>query len=273
MAEDANNRKIVTPNRWDTLRRYTDARIALGRAGISQPTQSQLSFQRAHAMARDAVHAPLDIDRVSRELGALGCSSIGAQSKADDRATYLQRPDLGRRLNEASRARILEESSQTSPNADIAIVVADGLSATAVHRHAAPLLAETLPAINESGWRTSPAILVEQGRVAIGDEIGALLGARAVIVLIGERPGLSAPDSLGVYLTYGPRLGRTDAERNCISNIRPEGLGFGAAARKLLYLMTESLRRELSGVHLKDETVEPAVEDDAPSANFLTARG
>jgi ethanolamine ammonia-lyase small subunit len=196
-----------------------------------------LDFQLAHARARDAVHYPLDSAALVRELG----SGIVVKSAARDRAEYLRRPDLGRRLSDESRA--LLETHKGAYEA--AFVLVDGLSALAVHRHAPGLLA----AVREISQ--APVTVVEQGRVAIGDEIGAVLGASVAVVLIGERPGLSSPDSLGVYLTWGPRAGRTDAERNCISNIRAEGLSTGAAAELLRLLMTESRARRLSGVRLK----------------------
>ncbi len=168
-------------------------------------------------------------------------------SAAPDRATYLRRPDLGRILCEESRALLAPGEY------DAALVIADGLSATAIHRHAAPLLKALLPRLENQGWRLAPLAIVLQGRVAVGDEIGALLGAKQVVVLIGERPGLTSPDSLGVYLTYDPRPGRTDAQRNCISNVRAEGIGYDLAARKLHFLMTEARVRKLSGVALKED--------------------
>jgi ethanolamine ammonia-lyase small subunit len=195
-----------------------------------------LDFQLAHARARDAVHYPLDAHGLRRELGA----GVVVRSAARDRAEYLRRPDLGRRLSADSRA----ELEPMAGAYDVAFVVADGLSALAIHRHARGLLRAVRT-------EADPIVIVEQGRVAIGDEIGELLGAALVVVLIGERPGLSSPDSLGVYLTWAPRAGRTDAERNCISNIRPEGLSIGAAAELLRLLMTESKARRISGVGLK----------------------
>lgn len=197
-----------------------------------------LDFQLAHARARDAVHYPLDPPALLRELGG----GLSARSAARDRAEYLRRPDLGRRLSDESRA-LLQSHHGTY---EVAFVIADGLSALAVHRHAANLL-NALGEIPEA----APLTIVEQGRVAIGDEIGSVLGASLAVVLLGERPGLSSPDSLGVYLTWAPRPGKTDAERNCISNIRTEGLSPGAAAELLRLLMTESRARRLSGVALK----------------------
>jgi ethanolamine ammonia-lyase small subunit len=236
---------------WAPLRELTPARIALGSAGASQPTARQLEFQADHARARDAVHAALDVDALAGELAAADLDVIHVHSAAPDRATYLQRPDLGRRLDDASRTRLAEAADGPC---DAVFVVADGLSALAAERHAAPLLADVAGRLRAAGWRMGPVVVVRQGRVAIGDEIGALLGAGLVAVLIGERPGLSAPDSLGVYLTHGPRPGRVDAERNCISNIRPEGLPSPAAAHTLVWLMTEARRRALTGVALRDES-------------------
>jgi ethanolamine ammonia-lyase small subunit len=221
------------------LKQFTPARVALGHSGHSLPTAELLRFQLDHARARDAVHQAFN-------PAGLGFTHVLLNSAAPDRAAYLRRPDLGRKLSAESRAR-LEKSSY-----DASIVVADGLSALAVHRHAPPLLQELLPRLAEEEWRLSPPTVVLQGRVAIGDEIGELLGAQLVVMLIGERPGLTSPDSLGAYLTWDPRPGRNDAERNCISNIRPEGLGYGAAAGRLHFLMREARARKLTGVFLKD---------------------
>ncbi|HTN11897.1 MAG TPA: ethanolamine ammonia-lyase subunit EutC [Acetobacteraceae bacterium] len=230
------------PTLWQNLRRFTPARIALGRAGNAQPTEAHLAFQAAHAAARDAVHTPLDLAALTADLDAAGLPSQTVRSACPDRRTYLLRPDLGRRLNAADRATLTQTPGQ------IALVVCDGLSALAVQRHAAPLLAQLIAALGPA-----PIIIATQGRVALGDDIGAALQAEAVAVLIGERPGLSTPDSLGVYLTWQPRPGRTDAERNCISNIRPEGLSLPQAAAKLLWLIAEMRRLQLTGVALKDE--------------------
>ena len=241
----------VIENPWRSLRAITNARIALGRAGVSQPTRHHLAFQLAHARARDAVHSALDAQQLADDLGAAGFSPVSLTSAAADRSTYLQRPDLGRRLSEES-ASVL--STATSGNVDCVFVVADGLSAIATQRHAVPLLEEVSRRLDITTRALAPVAIVQQGRVAIGDEIGERLGADLVVVLIGERPGLSSPDSLGVYLTWAPRVGRTDAERNCISNIREAGLSYEEAARTLVYLMTEARRRRLSGVTLKDES-------------------
>ena len=226
------------------LRDFTMARVGLGRAGSSLPTREVLDFQLAHALARDAVRFPFDVAGFRAECDAEGYRSVALQSAAKDRASYLRRPDLGRRLS--SHSRTLLEGGPF----DLAVVVADGLSALAVHRHAIPLLQTLLPLC--SGSVRSPLYLVEQGRVAIGDEISCLLEAKMVLVLIGERPGLSSPDSLGAYLTWNPRPGRTDAERNCISNIRAEGLPPQDAALRIFALMEQACRLQLTGVRLKE---------------------
>ena len=235
---------------WQQLRRLTPARIALGHAGTSLPTRAQLDFQFAHAQARDAVHLSLDSEALAGELGG---DCLLLHSAASDRQTYLQRPDLGRRLDDASRAALLQEGN-ASRDCDLAVVIADGLSALAVQRHAAPLLRQLAERCAAQGLRLSQPCLVQQGRVAVADEIGELLGARASLILIGERPGLSSPDSLGAYLTFAPHLGLTDAARNCVSNIRDAGLSYSLAAHRLHYLLGEALRRGLSGVDLKDES-------------------
>ena len=250
-ADDATPRTgLATPDGWTQLRAFTPARIALGAAGGSTPTAAHLDFQEAHAAARDAVHAPVDWDRLAGDLAAAGFAiPLRVRSRAGDRPTYLRRPDLGRRLDPASEATL--SHAAVGGGCDLAVVVADGLSAEAVQRHAVPLLAAVRDALPQ-GWRTAPPVLAEQGRVALGDACGALLGARLVAVLIGERPGLSAADSLGVYLTWAPRIGRSDAERNCLSNIRPEGLTYARAAAKLVALATEATRLRLTGVGLKE---------------------
>lgn len=255
---------VATADPWQALRRFTAARIALGHAGVSLPTARHLEFQLAHARARDTVHASLDADGLESALYGSGLDVVRLRSAAPDRYTYLQRPDLGRRLDAPSRQRLLElQGSEADARFDVAFIVADGLSAQAVARHAAPLLGRVLPNLAEEGRTVAPVAVVLQGRVAIGDEVGELLGARLAVVLIGERPGLSSPDSLGVYLTWSPRVGRTDAERNCISNVRPEGLGYDEAALRLTWLLQQARARGLSGVALKDET-------DATSASIAS---
>ncbi|HVE22236.1 MAG TPA: ethanolamine ammonia-lyase subunit EutC [Acidocella sp.] len=263
--------KLVVSNPWESLRRFTQARIALGRAGVSIPTQPLLAFQYAHARARDAVHLPMDRAGLFARLEAAGYPVIELHSAAADRETYLRRPDLGRRLDDASRDKLAGFTAAGARGFDIAFVIADGLSALAVNEHALPMLEAVSPLLAKAALRVAPVTLVEQGRVAIGDEIGEALGAEIVVVLIGERPGLSAPDSLGLYLTFAPRAGLTDEARNCISNVRPEGQSFAAAAGRLHYLLTEARRRKLSGVDLKDETsMEALPADRSPTPrNFL----
>ena len=241
------------PALWADLRRFTPARVALGRAGNGLPTAAHLDFQAAHAAARDAVHAELDVAALRGALSALGIDSVVVRSEATDRHTYLLRPDLGRRLLPADRLLL------TPRPGGFAFVVCDGLSATAVARHAAAVLAIMVPALLAQGLTVPPVVVAQQGRVALGDDIGEALGAEAVAVLIGERPGLSAADSLGIYLTWQPRRGRTDAERNCISNIRPEGFPPASAADKLLWLIGTMRRLRLTGVGLKDEQTLPPV--------------
>ena len=256
-------------NPWLDLRRLTPARIALGRTGTSLPTHAQLDFQFAHAQARDAVHLPFDHAGLSQDMTARGRESLLLRSAAHDRHSYLQRPDLGRKLHEDSAQRLREYAQANPGGIDVAVVVADGLSALAVHRHTAPFLSHMEEHATAEGWSLSPVILVEQGRVAVSDEIGELLGAKMVVMLIGERPGLSSPDSLGLYFTYAPKVGLTDAYRNCISNVRLEGLSYAMAAHRLAYLMREACRRQLSGVNLKDEAQVQTLEAQVPKKNFL----
>jgi len=236
---------------WAALAALTPARISLGRAGVSLPTREALAFALDHARARDAVHAPFDAAFVAAQVAGLGFETLQVASAASDRATYLRRPDLGRRLDPPSQA-LLDRQPREAP--DVLIVVADGLSSAAVHAHAARLLAALRPHLAARGWRAGPVVLAHQARVALGDEAGERLGARFVVLLVGERPGLSAADSLGAYLTCAPRVGRTDAERNCISNIRPGGLSYEDAAFRIAWHIGEALRRGYSGVALKDES-------------------
>ena len=230
------------------LRDFTTARVALGRAGNGLPTSVLLDLRLAHARARDAVHWKLDSAALAAELSGVALDSIVLRTQSRDRASYLRNPELGKRLSAESvlKLRDVEKGS------DLVIAIADGLSALAVHRHAPRVLAHLLPGLRRIEWNIAPLMLVEQGRVAIGDEIGEEIGAAIALVLIGERPGLSSPDSLGAYLTWSPRRSRTDAERNCISNIRTEGLPYEAAAIRLLFLLQASRTQMLSGVSLKE---------------------
>ncbi len=247
---------LVLPDPWTALRAYTPARIALGRTGASQPTAALLAFSLAHAQARDAVHEDFDAASMAIELQEAGFQTIGVHSRATDRPMYLRRPDLGRRLDAASCDRLRKAAEEAEAAPDLVLVVADGLSALAVTRHAQPMLKAIRAQL--PGWTIGPVVLAEQARVALGDEVGELLGARAVALLVGERPGLSSPDSLGIYLTWAPRVGRTDAERNCISNIRPEGLSYEQAAATLAGLLEGAKGLGASGIMLKDETLAPA---------------
>jgi ethanolamine ammonia-lyase small subunit len=243
------DRLLALHDRLSRLRASTPARIFLPRAGAAIATKANLGFQMAHAQARDAVGDRLDAAMLADELRAHGHDTVYVNSAAADRRTFLMRPDLGRRLDDASRLRL----AAISGKCDVLFVVVDGLSARAITTHAVPLLDAALPAFKSDLWKIGPIVVVQQGRVAIGDEIGEILGATLLAVLIGERPGLSSPDSLGVYLTFAPRVGRTDAERNCLSNIRQQGMSYTEAAAKLFYLCGEARRRRISGVELKDE--------------------
>ncbi|MCG6540795.1 ethanolamine ammonia-lyase subunit EutC [Pseudomonas sp. KSR10] len=268
------SRQSPTPtaitNPWAHLRQLTPARIALGRAGVSLPTDAQLDFQFAHAQARDAVHLALDTEELATQLERRGHRVLQLHSAAPDRDTYLQRPDLGRRLSDDSTERVNDHAQQHATGYDLAIVIADGLSALAVQRHALPLLQRIEEQIEKDGWSLAPICLVQQSRVALGDEVGERLKAKMVVMLVGERPGLSSPDSLGLYFTFAPKVGRTDADRNCISNIRLEGLSYNLAAHRLIHLMREACRRQLSGVTLKDEADVLSLDDGTPKAgNFL----
>nr|WP_315594892.1 ethanolamine ammonia-lyase subunit EutC [uncultured Cupriavidus sp.] len=250
------DRHLTSPDPWQHLRALTDARIALGRAGNSQTTDAILAFGLAHAQARDAVHLPLECAPLEAALGQTGFASLRVHSAAPDRAHFLRRPDLGRSLADASCKTLAEERQAMAP--DVVFVIADGLSALAAQTHAVPLLhsaCERLP----REWIVGPVVIARQARVALGDEIGERLGTRLVVMLIGERPGLSAPDSLGIYLTFAPRVGRTDADRNCISNVRPAGLSYAAAADKLAFLLRGAMALGSSGVRLKDDTDLPGI--------------
>jgi ethanolamine ammonia-lyase small subunit len=243
--------EVLTDDLWKQLRRFTGARIGLGRAGSSLPTAAMLNFSFAHAQARDAVHTRFDADELARTLKDGGFAQpLLVRSQARDRTEYLLRPDMGRRLEEQSRKAVEALPS----GCDLVFVICDGLSSIAPVRNAALLLRAVLPQLD--GWTIAPVVIASQGRVALGDEVGATLRAEMVVVLIGERPGLTSPDSMGVYLTWGPGAGRSDAERNCISNVRPEGLPYDEAAYRLAWLLRESKRRRLSGVALKDGSPE-----------------
>jgi ethanolamine ammonia-lyase small subunit len=235
---------------WTDLRRLTAARIGLQRAGASLATGPLLDFRLAHARARDAVHEPLDDKRLAADLASLGLPVIDIASAVDDRTSYLMRPDLGRQLASGAEAVLQAHAAQY----DIVFVITDGLSARAVQSHAAPVLAHLLPALQKRNWTIAPLVVVRNGRVAVGDVVANVLNADCVAILIGERPGLSAPDSMGVYLTWQPNSQSTDANRNCISNIRPDGIGYADAGKKILHLLQAIRAQRLSGVKIKDDS-------------------
>jgi ethanolamine ammonia-lyase small subunit len=241
---------------WNHLRQHTAARIALGRVGGSVPTAEVLAFSAAHAAAQDAVHAVLDFEQLESDLRVLSLECVQLRSAAKDRQIYLQRPDLGRKVDDVSSTALVAQP------ADLALIISDGLSSPAAQRQAPALLEHLVPMLQASNIKLSPIYLVRHGRVAIEDEIGQRIGAKAALILLGERPGLGSADSLGAYLVFDPRRGRTDAQRNCVSNIRPGGLSFRAAAETLNFLILESLRRSLSGVNLKDDRVLPPTRSD-----------
>ena len=243
---------------WQPLREVTSARIALGRVGASLPTRPWLEFKLAHAQARDAVHNRLDLGKLNTDLASLGHSSVVVETAVPDRATYLRRPDLGGRLSDAARVG-LEELAAGVPavgpmeKPDLVILLSDGLSALALQEHAAPLLAQLLPKLAEDDWAVAPLVIAPLARVALQDEVGELLGARLALILLGERPGLGAPDSLGAYLVYEPGRERTNADRNCVSNIRVAGLAPEPAAEAIAYLLRRALGQKRSGIALKDD--------------------
>lgn len=277
----------VVNNPWSILRDYTDARIGLGRTGISLPTDKLLDFQLSHAKARDAVHMPLDIEKLldgflhmplelelmnkNTPKGVLGegCTPTLLHSQATNRHIYLQRPDLGRRLNRESKQKLRDIKNQEEY--DLAIVLVDGLSSLAIKENAINFIHKLTRELvdDEDSWTLAPFTIVEQGRVAIGDEVGEILNAKATLVLVGERPGLSSPDSLGLYLTYSPKVGLNDSNRNCISNVRIDGLCYKEATKKSMYLLKESRKLKLSGVNLKDRTQDNENGQIKEEQNFL----
>ncbi|WGS49964.1 ethanolamine ammonia-lyase subunit EutC [Paraburkholderia sp. D15] len=253
---------FLEKNPWNALRQFTNARIALGRAGNSLPTAPLLAFNLSHAQARDAVHHPLDTGVLHEQLRALNFTTLDVHSAAPDREHYLRRPDLGRRLSAESRAALAQQQADAP---EVVFVIGDGLSAFAASKQAIPLIEAVRPKLVD--WKIGPVVVARQARVALGDEIGELLKSRLVVMLIGERPGLSSPDSLGVYLTYAPKVGCSDAQRNCISNVRPEGLDYPHAAHKLHYLLMHARRLGLTGVGLKDDS--DALLERAPTVSAL----
>jgi len=282
---------------WTALRSHTAARIGLPTTGASLATAPVLAARLAHAQARDAVHASFDRDQLADMLTDLGVDIIQVDSAAQDRRTYLLRPDLGRRLNDESIDKLTEwqtrirnrktldrcagdpgmndqpcetlaqrrgtdSGSPTRDSSNLVVVVTDGLSATAAHNHATPLLNALLPMLRGQGWYTDAVVLARHGRVALGDDVGERLGATAVVVLLGERPGMSSPDSLGAYLTWAPKVGRSDAERNCVSNIRPAGFALNEAAGRIAWLLEKMRSLGASGIALKDDSANPAIVRD-----------
>ncbi len=250
------------------LRQVTAARVLLGRAGPALPTRAWLEFQLAHARARDAVQTPCDLERLAHALRARGTEAVIVRSQATDRSTYLTRPDLGR-LPDDDALRTAQALGDAGGPIDVAIVASGGLSATALHRHGEPLLLALQQALRGEGLSVGPIVLVLQGRVAVADPLAEALRARLAVVVIGERPGLSVHDSLGVYLTFAPRSGRSDAERNCVSNVRsPGGLEYHEAATQVAWLATQALRRGLSGVELKPDAMLAAGPGDDPQRSL-----
>jgi ethanolamine ammonia-lyase small subunit len=254
------------PRAITDLGSLTPARVALGRSGASLPTRALLDFTLDHARARDAVHATYDVPNLVAGLRALGLRTEEVASRVESRADYLRRPDLGRRLDPASAQHL---ASRDAMAGKVAIVIGDGLSPAAVHAHAVELMRSLLPRLASANIGVGEVVVAKGARVALGDEIGAILKAGMVVVLIGERPGLSAPDSLGAYLTFAPEIGRTDAERNCVSNIHRAGLGYDEASFKIAWLVREGLARKVTGVALKDESgeaVRPRLADQSGPA-------
>jgi ethanolamine ammonia-lyase small subunit len=240
--------QIIIHDNWEALREFTDARIALGRAGSSIPIQKELEFKLAHAHARDAVYSNMDIESLINGLQRFDVPILTLKSLVSTRQVYLQRPDLGRLLDKESEKKVGEFSS---PN-DLALIIADGLSATAINNNLLALLGILLPGLHSAGLKPGPVSIVKQGRVAIGDPVAYGLQSKIALMLIGERPGLSAADSIGAYITYDPKPGLTDESRNCVSNIRPRGLSFEKASAKIIYIIMEAMKRKLSGTSLKD---------------------
>jgi ethanolamine ammonia-lyase small subunit len=240
--------KLAIPDPLSALREFTAARIAIGRVGNSIPLKQSMEFNLAHAHARDAVYSVLDLEGLNGKLKVFDLPVLHLHSQATTRHKYLKRPDLGRQLNDESKDQLIGQTM----NPDVAIIIADGLSATAVNENTAGLLKILIPMLSAAKLTIAPFCLVEQGRVAIGDDIAGGLNAKLSILLIGERPGLSSADSMGAYLTFNPKPGLTDESRNCISNIRKEGLSYKQAANKIFYLVNEAFKRKLSGVALKD---------------------
>ena len=248
--EKSSKQNSFIPDSWESLKIFTRARIALGRTGVATPLKEVLDFKMCHAHARDAIYSVLELNELEERLQQFHSSVIIVASQAGDRSVYLQRPDYGRNLDKSSTNNLKNESSYS---VDVSITIADGLSATAINNHAVPVLKKLIPLLKQSVLTMAPLVIAQQARVAIADEIGSLLNAKLSLILIGERPGLSSPDSMGAYITYNPSPGTTDESRNCVSNIRPEGLKYDLAAEKIAKLIKASLQLKLSGIMLKDE--------------------
>ncbi|EAT12673.1 ethanolamine ammonia-lyase subunit EutC [Bermanella marisrubri] len=262
----------IIANPWSKLQRFTDARIGLGRAGTSLPTHEWLSFQLSHAKAQDAVHKEFDVEKLYEQIDSRPWNTFGVtrvKSEAQDRAQYLQRPDLGRQLRSEDIKRL--KTQRSLKPYDVAFLICDGLSAIAVEQNTTLFLDHLVPKLIAHHWSVAPIVIAEQGRVALGDDVAEAIGAKCIVVLIGERPGLSSPDSLGLYLTWAAERGCNDAMRNCISNIRPKGLNYSLASQKAWYLLQESRRLQLSGVNLKENAdIASLSNTQASLGNFLT---
>lgn len=259
-----NPEKLIVSDPWGQLKQYTSARIALGRSGGSTPTSECLDFKLAHARARDAVHEQFEINQLADEIELLGINTLLVNTQASDRTTFLKRPDLGRRLDSASESLM----KRCVLNYDLVILVSDGLSALAAHRQTKALLTKLLPKLAEDKWALAPIVLARFGRVALQDRVGELLNANIALILLGERPGLGSRDSLGAYFVFSPRWGNTDAQRNCVSNIRPEGLSPSTAADTLYYLLSQAKSRGISGIELKDDR-KPVLESEHSNSAAL----
>ncbi len=254
---------------WQQLKAYTDARIALGRAGGSLPTRPSLEFQLAHAQAKDAVLKPLDIDQLKDNLGKIGLPVLEIESQAVDKDQYLKRPDLGRILSDKSKAMLQQYRAERQDNWDVVIIAGDGLSARAIEENALHFIPALVEACKVQGWSIAPLVIARGSRVALGDEVAEILKAKMLVMLIGERPGLSSPDSMGIYYTYDAFLGCHDALRNCISNVRPAGLSYPLAIQRLVSLMRKSCVLQLSGVQLKDEHETPVEVQHEPGKRLF----
>lgn len=272
--------ELIHKDPWEKLRQFTQARIGIGRVGTSIPTDELLRFQLSHAQAMDAVHVPLDDEQLESDLNEKvelrdHLPVFFLHSEATDRLTYLQRPDLGRKLDQPSINTLKAHSDETPSPYDLVIVIADGLSSYAINHHAAPFLDSLVSLLKRESkheWNIAPLCVVHQGRVAVGDDVGESINAKEVLVLVGERPGLSSPDSLGLYLTWHPLRGTEDSLRNCISNVRPEGLAYQPAAHKCFYLLEESRHLKLTGVGLKDRSDDTIVEHKTTQTFSLTSK-